>query len=113
MRKYLLAFIFLLCPVVHAQCALSSGASVGSIQTAINSAATNTCALPNRNTVNFAAGSYTIGSQVNIPCPGAAGLVIQGPTPSGLGTTWPLTLTAILTSTMTNQWAFSGTACAN
>lgn len=38
-------------------------------------------------------------------------MVIEGPTPSGAGTTWPLTPTAILTSSLTNNWAFSGTAC--
>ena len=92
-------------------CRLAAGASTSAIQTAINSAANNSCAAPSASTVLFAAGNYTISSQIFIPCPKTA-MVIQGTTPSGVGTTWPITPTAILTSTLTDNWAFRGSACA-
>jgi hypothetical protein len=85
---------------------ISAGASTAAIQSTINTAA----AASGGNTVTFAAGPYSVTSQINIPCP-ASPLTIQGPTPAGLGTTWPITPTAILTSALTNNWAFSGTAC--
>jgi hypothetical protein len=91
-------------------CRLAAGASTSAIQTAVNSAASGSCAAPSPSTVLFAAGNYTISSQISIPCPKTA-MVIQGTTPSGVGTTWPITPTTILTSTLTNNWAFSGTAC--
>jgi hypothetical protein len=91
-------------------CQLTAGASTSAIQTAINSAAANSCAAPSTSTVIFTAGNYTISSPISIPCPKTA-MVIQGPTPGGVGTTWPITPTAILTSTLTNNWAFSGAAC--
>jgi hypothetical protein len=91
-------------------CQLASGASTSAIQIAINSAATNSCAAPSTSTVIFTAGSYTISSRLSIPCPKTA-MVIQGPTPSGIGTTWPISPTAVLTSTLTDNWAFSGAPC--
>ncbi|HEY3836276.1 MAG TPA: Ig-like domain-containing protein [Bryobacteraceae bacterium] len=97
-------------PTPAGGCQLASGASTSAIQTAINSAANNSCAAPSTSTVVFTAGNYTISSQLSIPCPKTA-MVITGPTPAGVGTTWPITPTAILTSTLTNQWAFSGNGC--
>ena len=91
-------------------CRLAAGASTSAIQTAINSAASSSCAAPSPSTVLFAAGDYTISSQLSIPCPKAA-MVIQGTTPSGVGTTWPITPATILTSTLTNNWAFRANAC--
>lgn len=111
MIKYLIAFMLLLgCPLIHAQCVVTTASG---LQGAINSAATNSCASPNTHTVNISAGSYTIGSPINIPCPTAAGMIIEGPTPAGVGTTWPINPTAVITGSMTNQWGFNGTACAN
>lgn len=100
-------------------CDMASGASVSTIQGAINAAAANTCTVapphvPDGHTLYFdGGGSWTISSQVGIPCPTSAGLLVTGPTPSGVGTSWPITPTPILTSTLTNNWAFSGTACGN
>ena len=91
-------------------CRLTAGASTSAIQAAINSAANNSCTAPSTSTVLFAAGNYTISSQLSIPCPKAA-MVIQGTTPDGVGVSWPITPTAILTSTLTNNWAFYGSAC--
>ncbi len=91
-------------------CRLAAGASTSAIQTAINTAANNSCAAPSTSTVLFAAGNYTIGSKISIPCPKAA-MVIQGTTPPGVGTTWPITPTAVLTSSITNDWAFYGSGC--
>lgn len=85
---------------------IAAGASVATIQSTINTAA----AAGGGNTVTFTAGSYSITSQISIPCPASA-LTIQGPAPSGLGAAWPLTYTATITSTLGNNWAFSGTAC--
>ena len=60
---------------------ISAGASTATIQSTINAAA----AAGGGNTVTFAAGPYSITSQINIPCPASA-LTIQGPTPAGVGT---------------------------
>lgn len=107
MKKFILAALVAICPSVFAaNFPISSGASTATIQSTINSAA----AASGGNTVTFAAGNYSITSRITIPCPVSA-LTIQGPTPSGVGTTWPITPTAILTSTLTNNWAFAGTAC--
>jgi Bacterial Ig-like domain (group 2) len=101
-------------------CALTPGASISTIQGAINAAATGSCAvqtvdsiLLDGRTVLFTAGAYTISSQISIPCPSSSStpLVIEGPPPAGVGTTWPITPTAVLTSTLTNNWAFDGSAC--
>ena len=119
MKKLSLLLILIACAIgqekcAHAQCNIATGASVGTIQTAINSAANNSCAGPVTNETLFAAsGAWTINSQITIPCPGSAGLIIQGVQPAGVGTTWPITPTAILTGTLTNQAAFRGTACSN
>lgn len=107
----------MLSPVLaHAttNCDLASGASTSTIQSAVTAAGSNTCTIagnvPNGHTVFFQAGSYSITSQINVPCPGTA-VLITGPTPSGVGTTWPITPTANLTSTLTGNHAFRGTAC--
>jgi hypothetical protein len=107
MIKRLLFLMALGCSAAHAaNFPISSGASRATIQSTINRAA----AAGGGNTVTFAAGSYSITSQINIPCPASA-LTIQGPTPAGLGTTWPITPTAILTGSLTNNAAFHGNAC--
>jgi hypothetical protein len=97
-------------PTPAGGCQLTPGASTSAIQAAINSAAANSCAAPSTSTVIFTAGNYTISSQIFIPCPRTA-MVIQGPSPAGVGTIWPITPTAVLTSTLTNNWAFYGSAC--
>jgi hypothetical protein len=97
-------------PTPAGGCQLTSGASTSAIQAAIDLAATNSCPGPSTSTVLFTAGSYTISTRLSIPCPKAA-MAIQGPTPAGVGTTWPITPTAVLTSTLTDNWAFAGTAC--
>jgi Bacterial Ig-like domain (group 2) len=101
-------------------CALTSGVSISTIQGAINAASTDSCAaqtvdgiLLDGRTVLFTAGTYTISSQIFIPCPSSSStpLIIEGPPPAGVGTTWPVTPTAVLTSALTNNWAFRGSAC--
>ena len=80
---------------------------------AVNSAAANACPAPNTATVAFAAGSYTISSQVTIPCP-VAPMTIQGPAaayvrpsnflPGSYSYTSPYT--ANLNGTITNNFAW-------
>lgn len=82
----------------------------GSSTATINSTIASAAAASGGNTVSFAAGSYSITSQITIPCPASA-LTIQGPTPAGVGTTWPITPTAVLNSTLTNQHVFRGSGC--
>lgn len=121
MIKYLIAFLISLgCPVLaHASvnCDLASGASISSIQAAVAAGVGNNCTVagnvPNGHTVFFQAGSFTISAQVPIGCPTSSGLLITGPTPTGVGTTWPITPTALLTSTLGANWAFFGNACGN
>lgn len=103
MNKLLLAALLFLAPMgAHAAtCPISAGASTASIQSTLNACGSG-------NTATFAAGNYSITSQINLPC----GVSMQGPTPTGVGTTWPFGApTAILTSTLTNNWAFVGNAC--
>ena len=98
-------------------CALTPGASISTIQGAINAGSNDSCAVQtvdgislDGHTVLFTPGNYTISSRLSIPCPTTA-MTITGPTPSGAPNSWPITPTAILTSTLTNNWALSGTAC--
>lgn len=94
---------------------IAAGAPTSTIQSTINSAA----AASGGNIVQFAAGSYSITSQINIPCPASA-LTIQGPIPGEItfsGTNarpsiWPITPAAILTNNgITNNWGFNLSAC--
>jgi Legume lectin domain/Bacterial Ig-like domain (group 2) len=59
-------------------CVIAPGASVSQIQTAINSAAANSCPAPSTSTASFSPGSYTISSLVTVPCP-VAPMTITGP----------------------------------
>lgn len=93
---------------------ISAGASTATIQSTVNSAA----AAGGGNTVTFAAGNYTITSQINIPCP-ASPLTITGPTPTGAptnlstaaGATWPISPTAVISGNLGVQWGFSLSSC--
>ncbi len=108
--------------IIGGGCSLSSGATVSQIQTAINSAANNACPAPNTSTVAFAAGSYTISSQVNVPCP-VAPMTITGPVvpyvrpasllPGSYSYTSPYTAT--LNGTITNNfaWVVGSNGCTN
>lgn len=105
MRKLL--WLLLLVPrLAHAaNFPISSGASTAMIQSTINRAA----AARGGNTVTFAAGSYSITSQISIPCPASA-LTIQGPAVAT--NVWPFTPSAVLTNKgITNDWGFAGHAC--
>ena len=107
-------------PTAAGGCQLSSGASVAQIQTAINSAASNSCAAPSTSTVNFGAGRYAISSQINVPCPTTA-MTIQGPSvgyvhpasllPGSYSYTSPYT--AILTGSLTSSsgWNVGSSSC--
>ena len=110
MRRLIWLAIILLAPAFAraANYPISAGASTATIQSTINTAA----AASGGNSVTFAAGSYSITSQVTIPCPASA-LTIQGPTPAGVGTTWPITPTAVLTGSITNASGFTtaGSGC--
>lgn len=111
MKKTFLVLVLLLSGLIGSAHAtnylVAAGANVSTIQAAINAAAGDTSGA---SSVTFAAGSYTISSQLSIPCPHFT-MTIQGPVPTGVGVSWPITPTANLTSTLTNQWAFSGSSC--
>jgi hypothetical protein len=111
LRRILWALAFLLSPaLVHAQCTVTSGASTSAIQTAVNQMAAGTCPGPLTHQFNYGAGSYSITSQINIPCPTGAS-IMQGPVqPTNV---WPIVPTAILTGTLTNQHMFHGNGCSN
>lgn len=73
-KLVLLLFVLLSSYYVEAQCTLSNGASVSTIQNAENSAASGSCGgsgnnafgVANNRTVNWAAGNYSITSVINI-----------------------------------------------
>ncbi len=68
--------VALLCPMARAaNYPIAAGASVSTIQSTINTAAASTSG---PNTVSFAAGPYSITSQITVPCP-TFPLTIQGP----------------------------------
>jgi hypothetical protein len=107
MKRLVSTVLFAVSSVAHAtNYPISAGASVSTINSTIATAA----AAPGPNTVTFAHGSYSINSRIRLPCP-VFPLTIQGPIPAGVGTTWPITPTAVLTSSLINDWAFSGTPC--
>lgn len=99
-------------------CDLTSGTSTANQQAALTAAAANSCTIggnvPDGHTVFYQAGSFSITSQITLGCPNqSAGVLVTGPTPSNVGTSWPLTYTTTLTSSVGNNWAFSGPACSN
>lgn len=81
---------------------ISAGASIGTIQSTINSAAGS----GGGNTVLFAAGNYNVSGQVNIPCP-ASPLTITGPSTiygqHGVPRSWTGTPAAVITNTNTGE----------
>jgi hypothetical protein len=93
---------------------ISAGASTATIQSTLNSAA----ATSGNVVVNFAAGNYSITSQVSIPCPSGT-MTIQGPVASYVppsnfrsGTySYTSPYTANLNGNLTNTWGFSKKAC--
>lgn len=110
MRKLLLAILALaLSPAaLAATYPISAGASTATIQSTLVAAG-------NDNTgpsiVSFAAGAYSITSQITIPCPKQP-MTIQGVPPVGVGMSWPITPTAVLTNGgMVNTAGFRTNAC--
>lgn len=113
MKRLCLIAVLLLAGKAHAQCVVGNGSTQGAFQTAINTAATNSCASPATHTVQLAAGNdVTISSQMTMTCPStSAGMIIQGPV---LATNvWPITPTAIITGNVGLNWAFTAPACNN
>lgn len=124
MANKILAFIFLVMTAVAAPAAtfnISAGASVGTINSTIATAAGSS----GSNTVQFAAGTYSIAwggssSAISVPCPASGTLTIQGPTTtygqSGVLNSWQARPTAIINNTNTGGSAtnlFHIPACTN
>jgi hypothetical protein len=93
----------------RAQCTIPAGSSSSTIQTAIDSAAKNTCAGPVTNEALFSAGTYNIPwtTQLGIPCPTSAGVIVTGPTTTydqpGVLNAWAARPTATLSNTSTGE----------
>jgi hypothetical protein len=84
--------------------AIPSGANSATIQSTINAAASTS----GGNTVSFAAGTYNITQNINIPCP-ASPLIITGPSVAYQN---PSAYTATLNGSVPGNWGFSVNRCA-
>lgn len=85
MRKLLWILLLIVPCAARAQCNIAAGSSISTIQSAISSAASNSCGGSIHNEALFAQGTSNVawnsgGTAINIPCPTGAGLIITGPT---------------------------------
>jgi hypothetical protein len=96
----------------HGQCTIAAGSSLATINSAISTAASNSCGGSIHNEALFAAGVSNVawasgGSQINIPCPTSAGVIITGPTTTydqpGVLNAWAARPTATLRNTNTGE----------
>jgi hypothetical protein len=105
-RRLMLFLGLLVVPALAhaANCALVSGSSVATINTAIQAARSGACTgTANANTVALAAGSYSVTSQIVFPCTaGTQAVTLTGPTVA-----WPGPYTASLTGPVSGTWAFN------
>lgn len=115
----ILALLFVLPFAEAATYNVSAGASSSTINSTLATAA----AASGSNTVLFAAGSYPVTANMNIPCPASGTLTVSGPTvPLAYYTTgdgyghYGYTPTAIFnpnSTVATSTWGFSINACSN
>jgi hypothetical protein len=101
LRLILPLFLFLVCLKAHAACGtITSGMSTSQLQTAISSCSSG-------QTAQFPAGTWSITSQISIPC----GVSISGPVVST--TPFPGNFTASLNGSVGANWGFHfpGSSC--
>lgn len=112
MRKLLWLLLLIVPCAARAQCGIPSGSSIATIQSAITTAASNSCGGSIHNEALFAAGTSNVawasgGSQINIPCPTSSGLIITGPTTTydqpGVLNAWASRPTATIRNTSSGE----------